>query len=305
MSNSPLISYTQLSPNKNSPRNHIIDTITIHCYVGQISVERGCSGFAKPERQASCNYIIGTDGRIALCVDEADRSWCSSNEDNDHRAITIECASDTKPPYAINDSVYNSLVNLCEDICRRNAIKELKWKGDRSLIGKVSEQNMTVHRWFAAKACPGDYIYERLGQIASDVNARLTPTKMIYRVRLEWTDSKSQKGAFTNLINAKKCADQNPGYKVFDGSGNMVYPKPSIDASTLENKITVETIQNGSKSEAVKSMQALLNSKISAGLQVDGIFETKSETAVRNFQKEKGITVDGICGPNTWKALIG
>ena len=173
MSNSPLISYTKISPNKTSPRNHAIDTITIHCVVGQCSVEALGNIFAPKSVESSCNYGIGSDGRIGMYVEEKDRSWCSSNAPNDHRAITIECASDETHPYAINDKVYKSLIKLCVDICKRNNIKELKWKADKSLIGQIEEQNMTVHRWFANKACPGDYIYNRLGQIASEVNSKL------------------------------------------------------------------------------------------------------------------------------------
>lgn len=177
MSNSPLVNYTKISPNKTSPRNHKIDTITIHCVVGQLSVETLGSIFYRKSKLASCNYAIGSDGRIGMYVEEKDRSWCSSNAPNDHRAITIECASDTSHPYAINDKVYKSLIKLCTDICKRNGIKELKWKGDKSLIGKVKQQNMTVHRWFANKSCPGDYIYNRLGQIAEEVNNNLNPKK--------------------------------------------------------------------------------------------------------------------------------
>lgn len=173
MSNSSLVDYIEISPNRNSPRNHEIDTITIHCYVGQVTVERMGKGFAKASKKASCNYGIGLDGRIGMFVEEGDRSWCSSDADNDNRAITIECACDSKSPYAINDKVYESLIKLCADICKRNNIKELKWKADKKLIGQVDKQNMTVHRWFANKACPGKYIYDRLGQIADDVNAKL------------------------------------------------------------------------------------------------------------------------------------
>ena len=173
MSNSKLISCTLISPNKNSPRNHKIDTITIHCVVGQCSAERIGEIFKPTSRQASSNYGIGYDGRIGLYVDEADRSWCSSNAANDNRAITIEVASDTKHPYAVNDKAYAALLDLVEDICRRNGIKALLWKGDKSLIGQVDKQNMTVHRWFANKACPGDYLYNLHPQIAAQVNERL------------------------------------------------------------------------------------------------------------------------------------
>lgn len=177
MSNSSLVNFTKISPNKTTPRNHKIDTITIHCVVGQLSVEKLGDIFAKKSKKASSNYGIGSDGRIGLYVEEKDRSWCSSNAYNDHRAITIECASDVTHPYAINDEVYDSLIELCTDICKRNNIKELKWKGDKTLIGKVDKQNMTVHRWFANKECPGAYIYNRLGKIAKDVNTKLNKPK--------------------------------------------------------------------------------------------------------------------------------
>ena len=173
MSNSPLVSYTKISPNRTSPRNHKIDTITIHCVVGQCSVETLGNVFAPTSREASCNYGIGVDGRIGMYCEEKDRSWCSSNAANDHRAITIEVASDTTHPYAVNDKAYAALIDLCVDICKRNGIKELKWKADKSLIGQVDKQNMTVHRWFANNSCPGDYLYERHGAIAEAVNLRL------------------------------------------------------------------------------------------------------------------------------------
>ena len=191
MSNSSLVKYTKISPNKTSPRDHAIDTITVHCVVGQVSVERLGEIFAPTSKKASANYGIGSDGRIGMYVEEKDRSWCSSNADNDNRAITIECASDSKYPYAINDAVYKTLIELCADICKRNNIKELKWKADKSLIGQVDKQNMTVHRWFAKKSCPGQYIYERLGQIAEEVNKKLKASEVtvLYRV---------QTGAFLN-----------------------------------------------------------------------------------------------------------
>lgn len=172
--NSPLVSYTRISPNRTINRNHAIDTITIHCVVGQCSVETLGNIFAPESRQASCNYGIGADGRIGMYCEEKDRSWCSSNAANDHRAVTIEVASDTKHPYAVNDKAYAALIDLCADICKRNGIKKLLWKADKSLIGQVDKQNMTVHRWFANKSCPGDYLYSRHSEIAELVNKRLS-----------------------------------------------------------------------------------------------------------------------------------
>ena len=111
-------------------------------------------------------------------MDEGDRSWCSSSSSNDHRAVTIEVASDMVHPYAVTDKAYNALIELCTDICRRNGIPKLLWRGDKSLVGQVEKQNLTVHRWFANKACPGDYLYSRLGDIAAQVNERLEEDDM-------------------------------------------------------------------------------------------------------------------------------
>lgn len=174
MSNSPLVDYTRISPNKNSPRNHKIDTITIHCVVGQCTVETLGNIFAPTSRPASSNYGVGTDGKIGMYVEEKDRSWCSSNAANDNRAVTIEVASDTKHPYAVNDRAFAALLDLVTDICKRNGIKKLVWstkKADR--VNHKNGCNMTVHRDYANKSCPGDYLYNRHGEIAAEVNRRL------------------------------------------------------------------------------------------------------------------------------------
>lgn len=175
--NSSLVTYKNITKNRTSPRNHAIDTITIHCIVGQWTAKQGCDYFASTDRQCSANYVVGKDGSIGLSVEEKDRSWCSSSSSNDNRAITIEVASDTTHPYAVTTQAYNALIKLVADICKRNGIKKLLWKADKSLIGQVSKQNMTVHRWFANKACPGDYLYERHGEIAEKVNALLGQTQ--------------------------------------------------------------------------------------------------------------------------------
>lgn len=174
MSNSPLVTYTRITKNKTSPRNHAIDTITIHCIVGQWTAKQGCDYFATTDRQCSANYVVGKDGSIGLSVDEKDRSWCSSNGTNDNRAITIEVASDTTHPYAVTAKAYAALLDLVTDICKRNGIKKLVWstnKNDR--VNHRNRCNMTVHRDFANKACPGEYLYSRHGEIAAEVNRRL------------------------------------------------------------------------------------------------------------------------------------
>ena len=174
MSNSALVTYTRITKNKTSPRNHAIDTITIHCIVGQWTAKQGCDYFATTDRQCSANYVVGKDGSIGLSVDEKDRSWCSSNGTNDNRAITIEVASDTTHPYAVTAKAYAALLDLVTDICKRNGIKKLVWstnKNDR--VNHRNGCNMTVHRDFANKACPGEYLYSRHGEIAAEVNRRL------------------------------------------------------------------------------------------------------------------------------------
>lgn len=174
MSNSPLVDYTRISPNRTNGRIHKIDTITIHCVVGQCSVETLGAIFANPSRQASSNYGVGKDGRIGLYVEEKNRSWCSSSSANDDRAVTIEIASDTFHPYAVTDAAYNATIRLIADICKRNDIKALKWSTDKNeRVNHLNGVNMTCHRDFANKACPGEFLYSREGDIAAKVNAIL------------------------------------------------------------------------------------------------------------------------------------
>ncbi len=200
MSNSSLISHTRISPNRTSPRNRPVSKITIHHMAGNLSVERCGELFANPERQASSNYGIGSDGRIGLYVDEADRSWCSSSPENDHMAVTIEVAnSGGAPDWLISDAAMESLIALCVDICKRNGISRLNYTGDTG-------GNLTMHKWFAATACPGPYLSARFPEIAEAVNRQLeadTPAspkepeapRTLYRVQV---------GAFANKDNAQK-----------------------------------------------------------------------------------------------------
>lgn len=205
--NSPLVTVTNITPyNKTKNRNHAIDTITIHCFVGQVNAKRGLEVFLPAGKNASCNYVVGFDGSIGLCVEEKDRSWCTSSSANDNRAITIEVASDNKHPYAVTDAAYEALIKLVADICKRNNIETLIWSTNKTeRMGHLKGCNMTVHRDYAAKACPGDYLYNKHADIASKVNAMLgtswsyvAPTQpnsnALYRV---------QTGAFSKKANAE------------------------------------------------------------------------------------------------------
>ena len=311
MSNSSLISYTQISPNKTVPRNHAIDTITIHCFVGQVTVERMGKSFGSKASGTSCNYGIGFDGRIGMYVEEKDRSWCSSNRANDHRAITIECASDSKPPYAINGKVYSALVRLCTDICRRNNIKELKWKADKSLIGNVEEQNMTVHRWFANKECPGEYIYQRLGNIASEVNTLLGLNAPIFNPSSNEQKTDDIKDEPVKEEPVKENVQESFSYdlKTFISDIQKAFGA-TIDGiagpETLRRTLTLSVNKNR-RHPAVKHVQKRLKTLgyIEVG-SVDGIAGPRFTQAVKHFQKDNECVSDGIITAKnkTWRKLL-
>lgn len=232
-SNSPLIVYTKLSPNHSGRRTQNIDRITPHCVVGQLSCETICDCFPAG-RGASCNYGIGTDGRRSLCVEEKNRSWCTSSNANDQRAVTIECASDKSSPYSMNAKVYNSLVELCTDICRRNGKKKLLWLGDKTKTlnysPKSDEMVLTVHRWFANKSCPGDWLYKNLSDLAAKVTAALgggqnTPPNQDTNII-----AGSAEKIIWNFLKGKGLND----YAVAGIMGNL-YAESALQASNLQN----------------------------------------------------------------------
>lgn len=202
--NSPLVTYTKLSPNHSGQRTHTIDRITPHCVVGQCSVETVAEVFAPVSRQASCNYVIGADGRVGMICEEKNRSWCSSSAANDQRAVTIECASDKTEPYAFKDEVYKRLIELCVDICRRNGKTKLLWLGTKektlSYEPKPDEMVLTVHRWFANKSCPGDWLMNRMDELAAKVTAALAPAQAPAEEKPADKSGKSGKEYLYNVV---------------------------------------------------------------------------------------------------------
>ena len=197
MSNSNLADIVMLSPNS-SPRTAKIDTITIHHMATVSSSEACAASFLPTSRNASANYCIGNAGDDALSVDESRRSYCSSNRDNDNRAITIEVSnSERGGDWPVSDAALNKLLDLCEDICRRNGIERLNYTGDLS-------GNMTLHKWFASTACPGPYLESKMPWIAEEVNRRLgieapAEEQPIYRVQV---------GAFVTKDFAERLRDE-------------------------------------------------------------------------------------------------
>lgn len=233
MSNSSLVNYTQISPNRSS-RDHVIDTITIHCMAGNLSIETCGSLFSRSSTQASSNYGVGSDGRIGLYVEEKDRSWATSSRANDSRAVTIEVANDGgEPDWHVSDTALNALIKLVADICQRNGIKKLLWKNDSSLIGQVSQQNMTVHRWFDTKACPGDYLMSKHSYIASEVN------KIIGAQTGSWKqDSKGWKYVFTDGSCYKSCWKEiDSKWYYFESTGYMSADKFVKSPDYSKNKL--------------------------------------------------------------------
>lgn len=372
MSNSSLVNYTKISPNRTSPRNHKIDRITIHHMAGNLTVEQCGNVFAPSSRQASANYGIGNDGRVGMYVEEKDRSWCSSNSSNDHRAVTIEVAnSATGEPWPVSDKALNKLVDLCVDICKRNGIPKLVYTGDTS-------GNLTMHRWFAPTGCPGTYLASKFPWIAEQVNKRLNGNQSngnnqsasgeLYRIRKSWSDAKSQIGAYRNLESAKK--ECKEGYTVYNEAGNVVYSNkpesskpggntgvnpiirdgqiharnfamPGLGADgipgprTDEAKVRVlqqamrldynikfivdgkwgpnseallgrHTVRRGETQYMVTALQILLmlNGYFCNGVENPGHFGAGLEAAVRQYQADHGLVVDGIAGYNTFKSLI-
>lgn len=257
MANSSLVDYTKLSPNHSGQRTHSIDRITPHCVVGQCSVETLGSIFMT--NGASCNYGIGTDGRVLLCVEEKNRSWCSSSNSNDQRAVTIECASDTYDPYAMNSKVYDTLVKLCTDICKRNGKKKLLWFGSESKTlnysPKSDEMIITVHRWFANKSCPGDWLYSRLGDLASKVTKNLGSST---------TNSESEENTMEAKLN-----DKNNFVWVVKKDLILLKKLGVITQGVDDNYM----FGNGTL-EAIKQVQK------KAGIKVDGICGTETVKAI-------------------------
>lgn len=221
MANSALVEYTRLSPNCNKPRNHTIDKITIHHMAGNLSVEMCGNVFANPRYSASANYGIGTDGRVALYVDEANRSWASASPSNDNRAVTIEVANSASGgDWPVSDAAYNRLIDLCVDICQRNGIKALNYTGD-------SSGNLTEHRMFMATACPGPYLHERMGQIAAEVNKRLSKNSLSKpeskEDAIEMEMRMLKKGMSGNDVHAAMVLMKDKGYYPYSTKGDYLF----------------------------------------------------------------------------------
>lgn len=263
---SPLAEYTYLSPMCYQWRGHKIDTITIHHMAGNLTVET-CGQVFQTNR-ASSNYGVGSDGRIGCYVPEEWHPWTTADYDNDDRAVTIEVANDRgEPDWHVSDAALEATIRLVADICRRNGIKELRWRGDPDLIGQVDKQNMTVHRWFMATSCPGPYLLSKHGYIAESVNALL-------------------------------------GADPEDGPDD---PAPAPVVEIDYTNVTAPIIGKGDEGNAVVTLQAALEANgydLTMYGGADGIFGYGTEQAVLRYQQDRGIDIDGVVGAQTWGELL-
>lgn len=256
MTNSKYVIYTNLTKHHSGKRTHTVDTITPHCIVGQWTAKQGCDFFASTTRDCSANYICGIDG-IGLSVDEGNRSWCTSSRDNDQRAITIECASDTKAPYAFRDDVYARLIDLCVDICQRYGKTKLIWIADKAQAlayePKINEMKLTVHRWFANKSCPGDWMMARMGELAAKVTERLTEGTVVPQPTPEpeptpTTLYRVQVGAYKVRANADKTAAklEKDGYNTYMVQVNGLY---KVQTGAFKDKANADKLAKELKSK--------------------------------------------------------
>ena len=291
MSNSSLVNMTMLSPNHSGHRNQPITKIAIHHTAGAISAATIGQIFRPTSRQASCNYGIGNDNKIVLCVDEANRSWCTSSSWCDNRAVTIEVANSANGGnWPVSDRTLATLIDLVTDIGRRNGIRNCTYTGGKDGV-------LQKHEWYANTNCPGPYLGSKFLYIASEVNKRLSgnsssssgaSTSSLYRVRKSWSDSKSQKGAFRDFDNAKKCANANAGYKVFDAGGNEVYPNKSTSSKSIDT-IAREVISGNwaNGSDRVNRLRA-------AGYDYDAVQSRVNEILSGTNSKPIGKSIDEV-----------
>lgn len=230
--NSSLISYTRLTNNHSGQRNMNIDQVAIHHTASVVSVETLGEIFANPNREASSNYGIGNDGRIAMFVEERNRSWCTSSSAVDNRAVTIEVSnSSTGGNWPVSDKAFNALIDLVTDICRRNNIKEIKWKNDRNLVNKVDQQNLVAHQFVAPTACPGPYLLSKFSEIANRVNTNLKATTSTL-TSSTYTNMKndSNEVVIWNFLKSK-------GFNDFAAAGIIgnMFAESSLQSNNLQN----------------------------------------------------------------------
>ena len=278
MMQSPLVDIVQITSNSNPRGNNRIERITPHCVVGQHSAVKVANmKHFKPGGCASANYIIGKEGELLLNVPEERRAWTSGGEKkingrtgamNDYKAITFECASDATAPYAFKPVVYEKLIEVCVDICKRHGRKRLTWIAtpQEAEAYKVAADEMilTWHRWYAYKSCPGDWLYSRGPELARQVTARLGGAEIVVPTT----------------------------------------PANNNNNNTDLEEYKMPLIKRGSKGGTVRLWQTILDIN-GFHLAIDSDFGPETERQTKAFQKAHGLDDDGIAGKFSWSAGLG
>ena len=273
--NSSLVSYTRISPNRNVNRNQPITKITIHHCAGVLSVEQFGEIVANPNRQMSANYCVGNDGRIGLYCPESDRSWCSSSPWNDHRAVTIEVSNNINcEPWSISDAAYTSLIKLCIDICKRNGIKKLEFTGDKN-------GSLTYHYMFAATCCPATWIRNHTKEICDKVNAGLTAAE-------------EPKGLYTKTLVSGTPIYKEIG-KAATGSINVTTKYTIVEEKTV-NYIKYGKLKSGAGWVELEKLKRTFN--------INNANDVKELQTALNKKGFNCGSVDGDCGKNTTNAMF-
>lgn len=303
MSKSNLTNYTKLSPNCSSRNGAKICKITPHHMAGNLTIEQCANVFASSSRQASANYGIGTDGRIGCYVDEDNRSWASANYNNDRQAITIEVANDEiGGNWHVSDKALESLINLCVDICKRYNFT-LTYDG-------TPNGSLTRHNMFVNTTCPGPYLQSKFPYIVEEVNKRLRQSTSIIS---------------GNVANFQNWLNKTYGYNLaIDNIFGQDSKKHSIMALQTEfnkqlgSRLSIDGIfgsatkgacpvlKSGMSGNITKLVQFMLIAKgYSVGSYgADGIYGNATINAIKSFQSNNGLVVDGLCGRNTFDKLF-
>lgn len=289
MSNSPLVNYTRISPNKSVMSNKVNTHIVIHHMAGNLTVEQCGSVFSSSGREASSNYGVDTKGRVGMYVEEKDRSWATSSREIDSKAVTIEVANDTiGGNWHVSDTALNKTIELCADICKRNGIKRLNYTGDKS-------GNLHAHRWYASTACPGPYLYSKFSYIANEVNKLLgsnssttvkpapaTKTTILLKKGSTGTEVKTLQTNLNKVINANLVVDGDFGKAT----------ETAVKNFQKKYKLDVDGIYGEESDKAMKkaiSLKKTEKPKATTTAKKEGGFKVKITASALNVRREPNL----------------
>ncbi|WP_166985220.1 N-acetylmuramoyl-L-alanine amidase [Canibacter zhoujuaniae] len=201
-----------------------IQYVIVHHWAG---THGGDSRLLNPHEQVSANYIVYSDGRIIQQVPEEYRAWTSGHS-IDFQAITIETQnSATGGVWPVTDAAQRALEKLIGDI------------GARYWAGRVERWRVRGHREFAATACPGEFLWARLGAIADAANklaggTPLPKPKPVHKLTLQQVAQQVIRGNWGNgadRVSRLRTAGYDPAKvqaEVNRQLGTGTAPKPDI-----------------------------------------------------------------------------